>query len=202
MSPLMADFQKDLRQQEALHKLKEKKKKSEEELKSLEEQKKKEIAQAEKEITTRTAQLEREQRDKAREEEERKIRELQERQARLEKELEAMHASLEDIVGKENIQGQPPAQITYMIEALKDEQAPLYAITDYNVYNNLADIRNKAAAGEYLTRQEQEFIEETRRTAERFHANQDYLSVKDPNNYVILIFISGEKIDLRRHAFS
>jgi seryl-tRNA synthetase len=184
----MAEFSKDFRAQETLHKLKEQKKKKEDELTKLEEQKKKELEDAEKEIKATTEILKKKEKDKDREVEEvhhakTKNHAREDQTDTLTREIQEIASTLEEIVAQEKITT-PPQQIDYLTDTLRPKEAPLYAVTNYHIYSHLQEIRNKASSGEYISNEERQFVEEARKQTQRFVSDQDYLALKDPLFYV------------------
>jgi DNA repair exonuclease SbcCD ATPase subunit len=187
LMPSMAQFEQDTKPQEELRTLQERKKKKEEELKKLEDEKKKELAEAEAAIRNQEERLQSQRAQKERDEREHaRLQELQEKRQELEQELaELQTTSLEGIVAQEPKPQEAPPQLDYFIERLRGEEVPLYAVTNYQVYNQLQDIRNKVAQGEYLNDQEQLFLDSAAQQAERFKGDTDYLEVKDPFEYIM-----------------
>lgn len=185
----MVEFQQDTTREDVLRKLESKKKEKESEFKNLEAQKKKELEETEAEIRKAKDAVTRIQKKKSADHEEhlRLIEELEKKKEALAAELaSAEHGSLEEMIAKEKIQFTEEARsnVAYMTSELRAEEATIYAITNYNVYNQLTEIRNRAAAGEYISGAEREFVEEAQKHARRFITDQDYLSVKDPFDYV------------------
>lgn len=185
----MVDFQQDTSKEDVLRGLESKKKEKEMELKKIEEQKKKELEETESEIRKAKDAVTRAQQQKSAEHEEhlKALEELEKKKEELLRELaKSESGSLEEMIAKEKVQftDEMRANVQYMTSELHGEQASIYAITNYNVYSQLTEIRNKAAAGEYITGAEREFVEEAQKQAQRFITDQDYLSAKDPFDYV------------------
>lgn len=59
----------------------------------------------------------------------------------------------------------------------------LYEITNKNFYNNLVELRDKAARGE-ITPEEEEFVDRLRTRFESFERNPEYVQEQDKHNYV------------------
>ena len=59
----------------------------------------------------------------------------------------------------------------------------VYEVTNREFYNNLNDLREKAARGE-ITPQEESFIQRLRDKFESFQENPEYLTNTDKNDYV------------------
>jgi DNA repair exonuclease SbcCD ATPase subunit len=185
----MVDFQQDTSREDVVRKLEVKKKEKESELKKLEEQKKKELEETEAEIRKAKDAVTRAQKRKSAEEEEitKALEELEKKKEALLAELASSEkGSLEEMIAEEKVRftDEARANVQYMTAELRAEEATIYAITNYNVLNHLTEIRNKAAAGEYISGAEREFVEEAQKQAKRFVTDQDYLSVKDPFDYV------------------
>jgi phenylalanyl-tRNA synthetase alpha subunit len=183
----MARFEEDLKPQEELKVLQEQKKKKEEEFKKLEEQKKKELAEAENAIQRQEEALRSKKLKKEADEKEHAfLKDLREKREELAAELAQLQTTtLESIVAQEPIPETTPPQLDYFIERLAGEEVPLYTVTNYQIFNQLQDIRNKVAQGEYINDQERLFLDETQRQTERFITDTDYLDAKDPGDYIM-----------------
>lgn len=162
----MVQTTKDMGVAERIARLREKKKKEEDEIKVLE-QKKKELEEIDKELKTAEG-LEAEQ--------------------RAGEEIHALknnNRALEEIVAdqpeSEHVK-EETAPVTYLTEGLRADQADIYSLTNYNVYNRLRDIRDRVSQGNEITREESDFVYEVHKQAERFET--DYLAQKDPYDYV------------------
>ncbi|MFH1072707.1 MAG: hypothetical protein V1743_04735 [Nanoarchaeota archaeon] len=187
----MVDFTANFQELERLRRLKELKKKEENELKDLIRKKETELEKTDVEIRQNIEQIA--QKEKRRTEEQERhdaeeLAKLKAQRAGLQKELEELAAagSLEERLAKERLRSPEEAgkNIIYLTDELKGEEANIYKLTNYNVYGQLAEIRNKAAGGEYITSQEREFMESVRKKAERYVSDEDYLTQKDPFDYV------------------
>ncbi|MFH1916265.1 MAG: hypothetical protein ABIJ21_03295 [Nanoarchaeota archaeon] len=185
----MVDFSQGETPTDAIEKLEKKKKEKEEEFKRLEEQRKTEIEETDEAIQKAKEALARAQKEKSVDEEQRQkdLEALEKKREELERARQAAEqGSLDELVAREKVQftDEMRQQVTYMTDELRREESNIYALTNYNTYNQLTDIRNKVAEGIYISKEEHDFVEEAKKQTHRFITDHDYLSVKDPFDYV------------------
>jgi len=186
----MAEFQADTSEIEHLEKLRAKKKLTEEELKRLEAIKKQELAEQEQQIRKEEDQLIRETQQKketaTKGSEKQDDSEEKRRRQRLDADDDLEHklALEREEFERRRQQAEGSQNVNYLTQELRSEEASLYTLTNYNVYNRLADIRNRLGAGENIDDEEQKFLDATKENAQRFITDHDYLSQKDPFDYV------------------
>ncbi|RME52722.1 hypothetical protein D6783_04000 [Candidatus Woesearchaeota archaeon] len=165
----------DIPEEERLRRLLEEREKKKRELEELERKKREELKKTEQNITT----IEQELREIEEETTQSNPQENQETET-------AEQESLEEVIAAEKQQPNNQETPAYgeALEQIREGNANIYTLTDYNAYDQLKTIRDRLATGATITPQERELITQWDQQLRKAQERQDYIAQHDPFGYV------------------